>query len=93
MLTPEQMKAAMDKWIEKITPNKDRPVLNPEQQKLLQDKLGYCGRMISGSKQTPKSKYGEHLAVFNGNPIPWDRYTIAQLLDLESLIVSKRPRT
>lgn len=69
MLTPEQMKAALDEWIKKISPSKDRPVLSPEQSQLLKDKLGYPGRMLSGSKQTPKSKYGEHLAVFNANLI------------------------
>lgn len=69
MLTPDQLKAAMDKWIEKISPSKERPVLTPEQDKILKDALGYPGRMISGSKQTPKSKHGEHLAVFNANLI------------------------
>lgn len=69
MLTPEQMKQAMDNWIAKITPSKDRPVLTPEQHKVLTDALGYSGRMISGSKQTPTSKLGEHLAMFNANLI------------------------
>lgn len=69
MFNKEDFNKALDSWVAKISPSKDRPQPSIEQQVLIRENLGYCGCIILGSKQTPKTKGKEHLAIFNANLI------------------------
>jgi hypothetical protein len=68
-LNKEQLDKAIQKYIDRISPNPNRPQPSPEQQALIKEQLGYCGRMLSGSKQAAKTAGREHLTVFNANLI------------------------
>jgi hypothetical protein len=48
---------------------KEPKTLTDDQYKLINDTIGYSGRMISASKRTPQTDGRDHLVVFNGNLI------------------------
>jgi hypothetical protein len=67
MFNKKDFDKALDKWLAKISPSKERSQPSLEQQALIEKNLGYCGAMISSHKQAAKTKGKEHLAVFNAN--------------------------
>jgi hypothetical protein len=67
MINKEDFDKALDAWIAKISPDSNRPQLSPEQQALIKENLGYCGQMLSGSKQPIRTAGRSHLMVWNGN--------------------------
>jgi hypothetical protein len=69
MINPNEFKKAFQAWIEKTTTKKDN-ILAIEDQKFIQELMGYPGTMLSGSKRAPETKgKGEHLCVWNANLI------------------------
>jgi len=67
MFNKKDFDKALDEWIAKISPSKDKSQPSLEQQALIKENLGFCGAMISSHKQAAKTKGREHLAVFNAN--------------------------
>jgi hypothetical protein len=72
MLDPEtvkKMEKEFREWVDANAPKREHE-LSPEQDQIIRSRLGYAGRMLSGSKRPIKTKEGkEHLTVFNANLI------------------------